>query len=72
MREMSDSCSDREGMLRLGAYDPYIEEINTKISKVCKISRNAFQKYVQVSVSGAAFHSSLYLFFSVLAPPIPY
>jgi hypothetical protein len=59
-------------VITLGINGFYLQEINTNISKVCKISRNTFKEYVQVCASGVASQSSLYLFFPLLALPIPY
>jgi len=69
---MSDSCSDRQRVITFGVYSFYLQEINTNIGKVFKISSNTFKEYVQVRASGVASYSSFYLFFSVLAPPICY
>jgi len=69
---MSDSSSDRQRVITFGVYGFYLQEINTNIGKVGKISSNTFKEYVQVCASGVASQSSSYLFFSSLAPPIPY
>ena len=69
---MSDCCSDGQRVITFGVYSFYLQEINTNIGKVCKISSNTFKVYVQVCASGVASQSSFYLFFSLLAPPIPY